>query len=190
MHCLACADASGNDLNLYSPLWMYNQESNETLLDMIKRRMESVLQRSKGLRNELQYYALCWVLAHIPAFRMALDVSKNISDIYKKKKQPESIIDRHLTSVDTAIKYEKELIEIFDRHSPASSPTSRLLGKGFKKSSSVRYVKQQITRQLQDSDNEFISFVMVTAVCGAYSDCKRELQLRWYSTWQKMGTTQ
>jgi len=139
MNVLACADGSGNDLNLYSPLWMFKQEEGESLLDTIKRRMESILQRSKGLRNELQYYGMCWALAHVPTYRLALDKSKTISDVYKENVHPECIQDKDLPSVDTAIQYEEQLIEIFDRHSPATSPTSRLLGKGFKKSSSVRY---------------------------------------------------
>lgn len=138
MHCLACADASGNDLNLYSPLWMYTHQEGESLLEMLRRRMESILQRSKGFRSELQYYALCWTLAHIPVYRLALDPSQKISDVYKLCVDPESISDKLLPSVDTAIQYEIELLEIFDRHSPATTATSRLLGKGFKKSSSVR----------------------------------------------------
>jgi hypothetical protein len=36
-----------------------------------------------------------------------------------------------------------------------------------------RYVKQQITKQLMDSDNEFITFVMVAGLCGSYSDCTK-----------------
>lgn len=36
-----------------------------------------------------------------------------------------------------------------------------------------RYVKQQITRQLHEVDNEFISFVMMAGVLGCYSDCKK-----------------
>lgn len=133
-----------------------------------------IMERSGTLRSELQYYGLCWALAHFPAYRFAKnrDSGGGIHTLYASKKDPETIADKDLPSVDTAIEFECQLLEIFDRCSPATSATSRLLGKGFRKSSSVRYVKQQITRQLQAEDNAFITFVIMAGVCGAYSNCK------------------
>ena len=171
MSCLACADPVGNEIHLYSPLWMFEPLEDETLFQTIRRRIELIIERSETLRSELQYYGLCWALAHFPAYRFA-KTHEGIHTLYSANKDPETIPDKELPSVDTAIEFECQLLEIFDRCSPATSATSRLLGKGFRKSSSVRYVKQQITRQLQSDDNKFITFVIMAGVCGAYSDCK------------------